>query len=259
MPQLEAAGETLSYLTAGHGERIILLIHGFASDARSWGLNQPALAKAATVHAVDLPGHGTLPAQDIGGLDRLAEIMLAAMAALSPVRPLHLVGHSMGGAIALRVAALAPERVRALTMIAPAGLGGPPNRDFFAQLLGMSDAASARAALQSLVANPAILSPRIVTDILAAHGRPHTLAAWESMAAVHEEIWRRAAEARDAVTALPLPSQIIWGTQDAVLPPPQAPLPQVVALERLAGFGHVPHLEDFRQVNKLVAAFDAKT
>lgn len=257
MPQLEAAGETLPYLKAGNGERATLLIHGFASDARAWGLNQPALAAEATVYAVDLPGHGTVPAQDIGGLDRLATVMLAAMGAVSPDRPLHLVGHSMGGAIALRAAALAPERVRALTLIAPAGLGGPPNRAFFDGLLAMQDEASARAALQSLVANPAILSPGIVTGILAARNRPHTYAAWRAMERVGDEIVRRADALHAALAELAMPIQVIWGEQDAVLPPPASPLPDKVQTHRLPPYGHVPHMEGFRQVNGLIAALNA--
>jgi pyruvate dehydrogenase E2 component (dihydrolipoamide acetyltransferase) len=257
MPQLEVAGETLSYLKAGQGERVILLVHGFASDARSWGLNQPALGQNATVYAIDLPGHGQIPASDIGGLDRLAEILRAAVMALSPERPVHLVGHSMGGAIALRAASTDPHLVRALTLIAPAGIGAGFNTDFLAGLLAMTDEASARVALQSLVANPSILSPQIVTGILAARDRPHTYAAWERMAAVGAEIWDYRAESRAALAALRLPVQVIWGAQDAVLPPPESPLPEKAVLHRLPGFGHVPHMEGFRQVNRLIAEFDA--
>ena len=39
MPQLEAAGETIHFLKAGKGEAIIVLVHGFGSDARSWAMN----------------------------------------------------------------------------------------------------------------------------------------------------------------------------------------------------------------------------
>lgn len=251
MPQLEAAGETLSYLKAGTDGRAMLLIHGFASDARSWGLNQPAWAANATVYAIDLPGHGLLPAKAFGGLDRLAEIVLAAMDVLSSEYPLHIVGHSMGGAIALRTAALAPDRVRALSLIAPAGLGAPANRRFLNDLLAMTDEASARAALQDLVANPAILSPQIVTGILAARHRAHTYASWQAMAPVGAEIFMRAAELIDSYGKLPMPAHVIWGSADRVLPPPLAELP---GLHRLDGLGHVPHMEAFRAVNTMVGA-----
>ncbi|MCB8882355.1 alpha/beta fold hydrolase [Acidisoma cellulosilytica] len=265
MPRIEAAGETLSYLKAGGGaaglgepgvdEQVMLLIHGFASDARSWGLNQPALAANATVYAIDLPGHGLSPAQDFGGLDRQAAVVIAAILALSPKAPVHIVGHSMGGAIALRAASLRPDLVRALSLIAPAGLGGPPNLAFIEGLLAMTDQASARAVLQDLVANPAILSPQIVTGILAARNRPHTYAAWQAMAQVGAEIWARSADLHAALSALSMPTQIIWGGQDRVLPPPPPPAVALAGLHRMAGYGHVPHMEAFRQVNPLIADF----
>jgi pyruvate dehydrogenase E2 component (dihydrolipoamide acetyltransferase) len=258
MPELTAAGERLSVLKAGNGEQVILLVHGFASDARSWSLNQPALAQSgATVYALDLPGHGALPAGGpLGGVDRLAEIVAAAAAALSPA-PVHLVGHSMGGAIALAVAAQQPERVRALTLIAPAGLGASVNWGFLEGLLAMRDAEEARAALTPLVANPAILGRQIVDGVLAARNRPHTLAAWQEMAGIAGEIWQRREEAMAALGALPVPAQILWGERDAVLPPPKAALPGQARLHLLPALGHVPHMEGMRQANQLIAALDA--
>ena len=82
MPQLEvpggdAGGETIHYQRAGSGAKVIVLVHGFGSDARSWTMNQPGLAASAKVYALDLPGHGASPARDIGGLDRLAGIKSA--------------------------------------------------------------------------------------------------------------------------------------------------------------------------------------
>lgn len=257
MPDIAAAGEHLSYLKSGTGERTILLVHGFASDARSWSLNQPALAAAgATVYAIDLPGHGLLPAQAIGGLDRLADVVLAAAEALSPA-PIHLIGHSMGGAIALRAAARAPARVQRLTLIAPAGLGPSFNQEFLDGLLAMQDAEGARAALAPLVADPAILGRQIVEGVLAARNRPHTFAAWQAMNSINREIWERRTEAMAALGALDLPVQILWGERDAVLPAPLADaLPAHVPLYLQRGLGHVPHMEGARQANQLITAFD---
>ena len=54
MPQLEvpggdAGGETIHYQRAGSGAKVIVLVHGFGSDARSWTMNQPGLAASAKV------------------------------------------------------------------------------------------------------------------------------------------------------------------------------------------------------------------
>ncbi|GAB0113499.1 alpha/beta fold hydrolase [Acidisoma sp. C75] len=264
MPEIAVAGERLSYLKAapkaGGAERTMLLVHGFAADARSWSLNQPALAEAgARVFAIDLPGHGLIPAEDGAGLDRLAAIVLAAAAELGEGRPVHLVGHSMGGAIVLAAAARAPAEVRALTLIAPAGLGSGFDRGFIQGLLAAEDAEGMRAALAPLVANPAILGRQIVEGVLAARRRPHTYAAWQAMAATAEEIWARRVEAEAALAALPMPAQILWGAADTVLAPPAAPLPGYASLHLFHGLGHVPHMEGLRQVMPLITGLDARS
>jgi pyruvate dehydrogenase E2 component (dihydrolipoamide acetyltransferase) len=256
MPQLEAAGETIHYLRAGSGAKVIVLVHGFGSDARSWTMNQPALAAEATVYALDLPGHGASPAHDIGGLNRMAEVVAAAIAALTP-EPVHLIGHSMGGAIALRTAELTPGLVRALTLIAPAGIGEGRNMAFIPGMLAMSDPASAEAVLRLLVTNPALINRQIVDGVLAARHRPHSYEAWQKMRLVAGEAWARRAEARAALGALPMPVQIIWGEQDAVLPPEGLEaLPPNVRLHCLAGLGHAPHMEGMKAINRLILDFE---
>ena len=257
MPQLEAAGETIHTLRAGSGAAVIVLIHGFGSDARSWAMNQPALAAGATVHALDLPGHGASPAQDMGGLDRLTGIVAAAIAALTP-EPVHLIGHSMGGAIALRLAALFPSHLRALTLIAPAGVGTGRNADFIPAFLAMEDAATAETALRMLVHNPALLNRQIVAGVLAARNTPHIYEAWQAMRLVGREIWSRTDAAAASLAALPMPVQIIWGVRDAVLPPTGLDaLPPSIRLHLIPDVGHVPHMEAMKAVNRLILEFDA--
>jgi pyruvate dehydrogenase E2 component (dihydrolipoamide acetyltransferase) len=259
MPQLEAAGETVHYLKAGRGAKVIVLVHGFGSDARSWTMNQPALAAEATVYALDLPGHGASPARTFGGLDWLAGVVAAAIAALAP-EPVHLVGHSMGGAIALRTAELFPERLRALTLIAPAGVGEGRNAAFIPAFLAMEDVTSAERTLRMLVADPALINRQIVEGVLAARNRPHSYEAWQKMRLVGGEIWSRGEAAQAALSGLPMPVAIIWGEQDAVLPPEGLDaLPPHVRLHRMPGLGHVPHMEAMKAVNALIAAFDAET
>jgi pyruvate dehydrogenase E2 component (dihydrolipoamide acetyltransferase) len=259
MPQLEAGGETIHYLKAGRAQKIIVLVHGFGSDARSWTMNQPALAASATVYALDLPGHGASPARDIGGLDHLAGIVSEAIAALAPA-PVHVIGHSMGGAIALRVAELTPSRLRALTLIAPAGVGTGRNTAFIPAFLAMEDAASAEHALRMLVNHPALLNRQIIDGVLASRSQPHVYAAWQRMREVGGEIWARSAASQAALASLTMPVQIIWGEQDAVLPPEGLDrLPPRIPLHRIPDAGHVPHMEAMKAVNRLILDFDGQS
>ena len=256
MPQLEAGSETIHYVEAGTGAKVIVLIHGFGSDARSWTMNQPGLAASAKVYALDLPGHGASPARDIGGLDHLAGIVAEAIATLTP-EPVHLVGHSMGGAIALRVAELTPAAVRALTLIAPAGVGSGRNIEFIPAYMAIEDEPSAEHALRMLVNHPALLTRPIIEGVLAARKQFHVYAAWQAMRLVGGEVWARPAAARAALAALKIPVQIIWGERDAVLPPEGLDaLPPTVHLHRIPDAGHVPHMEAMKAVNRLILEFD---
>ena len=119
---LDAAGSRLRYLELGSGEGApVLLLHGFGADLNTWMFNQPVLAEGRRVLALDLPGHGG-SRRDVGAGDgaALSQAVEGFLTALD-LGPLHLVGHSMGGAIAVLLAARRPDLVRTLTLIAPAG------------------------------------------------------------------------------------------------------------------------------------------
>ena len=80
----------------------VVLIHGFGGDLNNWMFNQPALAAAHRTIAIDLPGHGgsekRVEAGDVAGLAQAWSRCWRRSAS----QRAHLVGHSLGGAIALR-------------------------------------------------------------------------------------------------------------------------------------------------------------
>lgn len=109
-----ADGNRVPYVVAGAGEVTVLLVHCWMCDRSFWSAQIPALAERYRTVAFDLPGHGEASsertawtvasyAEDVAGLIRdldLSDVVL--------------VGHSMGGPIALRTAALVPGRVRGI-------------------------------------------------------------------------------------------------------------------------------------------------
>src|SRR5271165_4215759 len=124
-------GRPIRYLKMGEGDVTpVLLIHGFGGDLYSWQFNQPALAEGGAVYAVDLPGHGgsgkEVPDADLEGL---AGAVRGTMDALEIPRA-HLVGHSLGGAIALALALHASDRVASATLVCSAGLGPDINMGY---------------------------------------------------------------------------------------------------------------------------------
>jgi len=123
-----AVGErTIRYLAAGDDGVPAVLIHGFGGDLNTWLFTQPALAAERPVYALDLPGHGG-SSKDVGDGDLavLTDAVLGFMAALGIERA-HLVGHSLGGAVALACGLERPQAAASLTLVASTGLGAAIN------------------------------------------------------------------------------------------------------------------------------------
>ena len=144
----------------------MVFIHGFGADLNAWMFTQPALAERHRTIALDLPGHGG-SSRDVGAGDvgALAEAVAGALAALGIARA-HLVGHSLGGAIALELAAVQPGLVASVTLIASAGLGPEINAAFIDGFVKMERRRDAQDVLRLLVHDPALLSRTMVEDVL---------------------------------------------------------------------------------------------
>jgi 4,5:9,10-diseco-3-hydroxy-5,9,17-trioxoandrosta-1(10),2-diene-4-oate hydrolase len=117
---VDVAGVRICYLHAGSGGPM-LLIHGLIGSSATWRNNIDALARHASVYAIDLVNMGK--SQRVGGLDAglraTARRIIAFMDALD-LAEADVVAHSHGGAVALMLAALYPRRIRRLILFAPA-------------------------------------------------------------------------------------------------------------------------------------------
>ena len=125
--QVVVDGLQLQYLEAGSGPPLLLL-HGHEQSATSWQWVTPVLARTHRVLALSLPGHGeSAPAVDgyAPGRD-LAPLVVDFLDTLD-VGTLHVVGNSVGGAVAVRLALADPARIRTLTLVDSAGLGRDVN------------------------------------------------------------------------------------------------------------------------------------
>jgi pimeloyl-ACP methyl ester carboxylesterase len=118
--ELAHAGARIRYLSGGEGPPIVLL-HGLGGAAANWRLVAPHLARECRVIVPELPGHGRSEPSAAGSLDAFAEAMLAVVDAESAL-PAPWVGHSFGGVVALRAAALRPDALTGLVLAATAGI-----------------------------------------------------------------------------------------------------------------------------------------
>src|SRR5262249_20640193 len=120
MPTLDVDGAALAWEESGVSSPTtpsVVLLHGLGARAADWSFQVPALAERYRVIAVDLPGHGrsALPVERIT-IDGIASRVCALVSHVS-AGPVHLVGLSLGGCVALALAAQTPACVRSLTLV----------------------------------------------------------------------------------------------------------------------------------------------
>jgi pimeloyl-ACP methyl ester carboxylesterase len=112
----------VAYWDQGTGP-LVVLVHGLGEHAGYWTQTVQALAKTHRVIALDLLGYGRSDKPATGyGMRAQAQLILGLLDAVAPAVPATLVGHSMGGQISLRLALGAPERIKHLVLLAPAGI-----------------------------------------------------------------------------------------------------------------------------------------
>jgi len=116
---VEVEGIRVRYQVMGSGEPLVL-VHGLSASSLWWIRNVQDLAQQYRLYLVDLPGFGAMHyPRGRFVLERAASWLLAWMEAIGLGRA-HFIGHSMGGCICLRVAALCPDVVSRLILVSPA-------------------------------------------------------------------------------------------------------------------------------------------
>lgn len=111
----------LAYVEKGRGERVMLLIHGLGSNFKAWTKLVEDLKNDFRCIALDLPGYGYSDKKDYPfGIPFFSRQVVHFIQALG-LRDVYLVGHSMGGQIAVDAVLKAPELFRKLILLAPAG------------------------------------------------------------------------------------------------------------------------------------------
>ena len=243
------AHSALRVLREGSGVPLVL-VHGFASEAGSWRPLLQHIDLAAPIVAIDLPGHGRTELQghtDFEGLAAFAEDALQT----SGLEAIHLVGHSLGGAISARLAASRLFDLRSLTLIAPAGLGPAINGEFLEGLLSSEGEAATAAWLKLLVHDPDMLTPGFVRATMKAMTLQR-----DAQSRLREALFESGTQLFDIradLARITAPVRVLVGNEDRIIPAHQtASLPAAVALHRLAGIGHIPQIETPELTGRLI-------
>ena len=231
-----------------------VLIHGFSGDLTNWTFNLEALAERGPVLAIDLPGHGG-SSKDVGdgSLSTLAGIMADVLQQLA-VGPAHLVGHSLGAAVATRLAIDHPDLVKSLTLICPVGLPGSSLSETF--LTGVIEAErprDLRPVLEELMADGSRVTREMVEAVVKAK---RVDGAEEALTVLRD----RMVEGSDFEALRNELSQIaqahvISTRADRIAGVPDgAALPPGWRVTFVEDAGHMPHVEQSAKVNALLVA-----
>ena len=250
-------GRRIRYMPAGPddgGADPVVFIHGFGGDYLSWMFNQAEAAQDRAAYAIDLAGHGgSTKDPGAGDVPALAADVVAFMDAAG-IEAAYLVGHSLGGAIALQIAATVPDRVKGLVLIAPAGLGPEINMEFIEGFLTQKRARKLRGVLEMLVADPALITAEMTEQVLRLKRLDGAEEALRTIAGACFEGGKQSGSVRGVLDGLSVPVAVVWGHDDRILPVAHADgLPGSVAVTVLDETGHVPHMERSARVNEIVA------
>lgn len=113
---------SIAYTDAGRGDNALVFIHGLGSNRKAWRKNVAELSKSFRCLTVDLPGYGDSSKEDypfsIGFFADQVDAMIQAL----ELKIVTLVGHSMGGQVAITLALRQPDYLSNLILAAPAGL-----------------------------------------------------------------------------------------------------------------------------------------
>jgi pimeloyl-ACP methyl ester carboxylesterase len=232
-----------------------VLLHGFMETWRVWELVLPALERRFDVLAPTLAGHAGGPPVEEVTASVLADEVARALDGAGFAHA-HIVGNSLGGHVALQLAARG--RARSVVAFAPAG-GWAADDDSFRELLGyqaqlqrdmrafapgaaamLATDAGRRRATEALVVNYAHIPQELIAHELLG------IAACRSAQAMIEHGLRH--DWALDVERIACPVRIVWGTEDRLLPWPsaaarlRADLPQADWVE-IEGVGHAPQLD----------------
>ena len=255
------AGRTIRYLLLGEhegeGKGAAVLIHGFGGDLNNWLFNHAELAKHRAVWALDLPGHGESAKALNGGIDELADSVVAFMQEHGIGRA-HLVGHSLGGLVAMTVAQRAPEHVASLALIASAGLGEEIDAGYIEGFVHAENRNAMKPLVAKLFADPALATRRLVEDLVKYKRLEGVRDALKHIAASAFENGRQRHNHRDQLAALAPRTLVVWGGQDRIIPAAHARgLPETVRVSVIDESGHMVQMESASAVNRLLDAFMA--
>jgi pimeloyl-ACP methyl ester carboxylesterase len=274
--QIELHGHPVTFHHVGSGPAVVL-IHGITSSSKTWRGVIPALAEDHTVIAPDLLGHGrsAKPRGDYS-LGAYASGIRDLLVALGVARAT-VVGHSLGGGVAMQFAYQFPERVERLVLVDSGGLGGEvnlvlraatlPGAEWVLPLLVSSPLRGAGATLGGVLCRLGVRASADIRGLAEGFESLGDGAARRAFVHTARSVIDPAGQRVDAsdrlYLAAAIPSLIVWGDRDRMIPVGHGEAAHALMpgsrLEIFPGAGHFPFNDDPDRFAALLRDFIATT
>jgi pimeloyl-ACP methyl ester carboxylesterase len=274
--ELSLHGQSVTYRTAGSGP-VLLLLHGITNSSETWEPAAEALADRFRIIAPDLLGHGhsATPRGDYS-LGAHASGVRDLLSALDCDR-VTVVGHSLGGGIAMQFAYQFPERCERLVLVSSGGLGKEvhmllraaalPGADWVLPLLTSRGARGLGSGIKATLRLGRIAPSADVEVLASGFGSLDTAGSRQAFlhtvrSVIDTRGQRVSAQDRLHLAAV-LPTLIVWGEQDSIIPVAHGIAAHEAMpgsrLELFAKAGHMPHHQDPERFAAVLGDFCAST
>jgi pimeloyl-ACP methyl ester carboxylesterase len=269
-------GHPVTYRREGEGE-VVLLVHGITSSSRTWRSIMPGLGASYDVIAPDLLGHGTSakPRGDYS-LGAYASGLRDLLVALD-IPKVTVVGHSLGGGVAMQFAYQFPERLQRLVLVDSGGLGGEvalalraatlPGSDYVLPVLFSSPVRGAGALAGGVLGRLGLRANADVRGLVEGFeslGDASARRAFLHTARAVIDPSGQRVDARDRLyLSAHVPTMIVWGARDRIIPVAHGRGAHEAMpgsrFEVFDGAGHFPFNDDPERFVALLADFMATT
>jgi pimeloyl-ACP methyl ester carboxylesterase len=269
--QIDVVGARANYVEMGEGPPL-LFVHGLGGSWQNWLENIPHFARTHRVVAVDLPGFGASPMPPWETTIPAYGRFLRDFSERLSIDRCSLVGNSMGGFIATEVAISEPDRVDDLTLVSAAGITWARARREPAAMLARVGRAAVPLALRfqlSQIGRPrfrrqafrgvfhdpnALRRELLWENVVPAMQAPGTFDSMRNLVGY---------DIRDRLAEIGVPTLIVWGRNDRVVPVPAAfsykkRIGDNAELIIFDECGHVPQMERPERFNRVVERFLAR-
>lgn len=268
--ELDVGGHRIRCVDLGTGRIPVVLLHGTASPLEMWGHAVPALAERYRVIALDMVGFGYLSPPQVPLTPTLMAEAVRQTLEVLEAGTAHLVGLSLGGAVALRLALDQPGEVATLTLIGSAALGNGAQPLFrllslpvIGELLSRPSRAGTRYLLRQCFADGGLVNDALLDfsySLARMPGSRQSLLSAVRSLGIFGRLHRRVKQAfGERLHELQVPTLLVWGEDDRILPARHARraderIPDS-ELHVLQGCGHLVQLERADGFNTLLLQF----